>query len=168
MREHRINFKEAKDKNEIETCYDLIQASYKYARVPVLDRSLFFNAFDVLHPKQMVKFTLATINGTSVAVSVDLYYKDVIYGWYSGVDRSYSKYAPSEIHMWDILAKGIASNYRVYDFGGAGKPGEDYGVRQFKAKFGGKLVGFGRNKYIHAPKLLWLSTKAYSLARGWL
>jgi len=31
---------------------------------------------------------------------------------------------------------------------GAGKPSEKYGVRDFKAKFGGNLVNFGRNTWI--------------------
>ena len=32
---------------------------------------------------------------------------------------------------------------------GAGKPNEDYGVREFKSKFGGELVEFGRFERIN-------------------
>ena len=31
---------------------------------------------------------------------------------------------------------------------GAGKPNEKYGVRDFKAEFGGELVEYGRNLFI--------------------
>jgi len=34
---------------------------------------------------------------------------------------------------------------------GAGKPDEDYGVREFKSKFGGELVNYGRFIRINNP-----------------
>jgi lipid II:glycine glycyltransferase (peptidoglycan interpeptide bridge formation enzyme) len=92
-------------------------------------------------------------------------YKDVIYGWYGGMDRAYSKYTPNELLMWHILSWGMENGYRVYDFGGAGKPDEEYGVRDFKAKFGGELVCFGRNTCIHAPFRLRLSQFGYNVYR---
>ncbi|MDH4208252.1 MAG: hypothetical protein OEV76_05210, partial [Anaerolineae bacterium] len=50
---------------------------------------------------------------------------------------------------------------RVYDFGGAGKADEEYGVRDFKAKFGGDLVCYGRNTCVHAPFRLAMSKLGY-------
>jgi serine/alanine adding enzyme len=41
-------------------------------------------------------------------------------------------------------------------------------VRDFKAKFGGELVCFGRNTCVHAPGALWLSKQGYRLLRRWL
>jgi lipid II:glycine glycyltransferase (peptidoglycan interpeptide bridge formation enzyme) len=70
--------------------------------------------------------------------------------------------------MWYILEWGVKNGYRVYDFGGAGKPGEEYGVRNFKAKFGGQLVCFGRNIYIHKPLQLKLSKLGYAIYRRFL
>ena len=59
-------------------------------------------------------------------------------------------------------------NCHVYDFGGAGKPDEEYGVRDFKAKFGGNLVNFGRNVFVHNPMLLKLSRHGYEVYRRFL
>jgi lipid II:glycine glycyltransferase (peptidoglycan interpeptide bridge formation enzyme) len=67
--------------------------------------------------------------------------------------------------IWHILEWGAGHGYRLYDFGGAGKPGEAYGVRDFKAKFGGELVCYGRNVCEHAPQLLKFSKLGYSLYR---
>ena len=36
---------------------------------------------------------------------------------------------------------------------GAGKPGDSYGVRDFKARFGGQLVEHGRYDYVLSPML---------------
>jgi lipid II:glycine glycyltransferase (peptidoglycan interpeptide bridge formation enzyme) len=113
----------------------------------------------------MVRFTLAWVDQTPVAASVELLYRDVMYGWYGGVDRAYSSYRPSELLMWHILKWGAENGYAVYDFGGAGQPDEEYGVRDFKAKFGGELVCFGRNTCVHAPTALALSRRAYQIYR---
>jgi lipid II:glycine glycyltransferase (peptidoglycan interpeptide bridge formation enzyme) len=64
--------------------------------------------------------------------------------------------------MWHILKWGAENHYCIYDFGGAGKPGEHYGVRDFKAKFGGELVCYGRNTWVSMPALLALSSLIYS------
>ena len=34
---------------------------------------------------------------------------------------------------------------------GAGRPDEKYGVRDFKAEFGGEMVEYGRYVYAHCP-----------------
>jgi lipid II:glycine glycyltransferase (peptidoglycan interpeptide bridge formation enzyme) len=71
--------------------------------------------------------------------------------------------------MWHLLEWGANSEqYRVYDFGGAGKPDEEYGVRDFKAKFGGDLVNFGRNIFVHQPSLLKVSKLGYELYQRFL
>ena len=36
-------------------------------------------------------------------------------------------------------------------FGGAGKPDKPYGVRDYKLKFGGQLVNWGRFEKVHKP-----------------
>ena len=70
--------------------------------------------------------------------------------------------------MWDIIRWGAKNGYGVLDFGGAGKPGEEYGVRDFKSKFNGKLVNFGRNTRVHAHLRMKISETAYQAARGGL
>ena len=66
------------------------------------------------------------------------------------------------------LKLGAASGCRVFDFGGGGRPDEDYGVRDFKAKFGGELVDYGRNTCIHAPRRFSLSRSGYQIMRRFL
>jgi serine/alanine adding enzyme len=61
------------------------------------------------------------------------------------------------------LQWGAENGYRLYDFGGAGKPGEVYGVRDFKAKFGGRLVEYGRFTVTHAPIRIRLSKLGYRI-----
>jgi lipid II:glycine glycyltransferase (peptidoglycan interpeptide bridge formation enzyme) len=168
LRRAKVIVQQATQQSQVDICYDLLSQTYQAAQVPLADRSLFQSAFDLLHPKGMVRFSLAYVDQTPVAVSIELLYKDIVYGWYGGVDRAYSSYHTNELLMWHILRWGAENDYRVYDFGGAGKPDEEYGVRDFKAKFGGRLVNYGRNTYVHAPLTLKISKAAYQAARRFL
>ncbi len=165
LRKGTVTVEEVGDRKKITEWYDLVARTYNAAHVPLADHSLFEAAFDILQPRGMVKFWLARIGSNCVAASVELLHKDVIYGWYGGVDRAYSDEVPGELLMWHILKWGAENGFRFYDFGGAGKPNEEYGVRDFKAKFGGKLVCFGRNTWVPDPLLLQISKAAYNLYR---
>lgn len=168
LRANHVVIEEVDTLQGVTECYRLLSKTYEIARVPLAPLSLFEGAYDVLAPKGMVKFTLARIDGVPVATSLELLYKKTVFGWYGGVDRSYNQYAPNELLTWHVLEWGAKNGYAVYDFGGAGKPEEKYGVRDFKAKFGGKMVNFGRNTYIHTPGLFKLSRLGYSLLRRFL
>ena len=151
--------------SQLDDWYDLVKKSYTAARVPLADISLFKAAYEVLSPKGMARFYLARIGSAYVAATAELPYKDVIYGWYSGVDRAFASEYPGELLMWEILRWGAENGYKVYDFGGAGKPDEHSGVRDFKAKFGGQLVSYGRNTKIHSPQLIMVSKLGYKIYR---
>jgi CelD/BcsL family acetyltransferase involved in cellulose biosynthesis len=162
-----VAVEEVQDRQGLAECYALLRHTYAAAGVPLADISLFEAALDLLVPREMARFSLACIGEKAVACSVDLLYKDTVYGWYGGTDREYTYYVPNELLTWKILEWAAQRGYRVYDFGGAGKPDEEYGVRDFKAKFGGELVAYGRNVCVHAPLLLNASRIGYSLFR-WL
>lgn len=168
VRDNIVQISQATNASELTHWYEILQKTYQNAHVPLADRSLFEAAFNILYPKGMAKFFLAKVDGVSVACSVELPYKKTIYGWYGGTDREYGQYNPNEMLMWYVLEWGVNNGYHLYDFGGAGKPDEEYGVRDFKAKFGGELVSFGRNTYVHSPLLLSISKKGYEAYRRFL
>lgn len=150
---------------QLPICYELLKQTYKAAKVPLADYSLFESAFDLLYPKGMIKFSLAKVNNRPAAISIELLFKKVMYGWYGGMDRGFKSYFPNEILTWHILKWGAENGFELYDFGGAGKPNEEYGVRDYKAKFGGTLVCYGRNTYVHSQNLFSISKIGYRLLR---
>ena len=165
QRNGEVVVKEINNFEQIGSFYDLLVKSYSFAQVPLADRSLFEAAYELLNNKGMVRFYLAWVGNDIVAGSAELLYKDTIYGWYGGVDRNFSTYSPNELLMWYILNWGAENGFDVYDFGGAGKPDKEYGVRDFKAKFGGELVGFGRNTLVHSQTRLAISKFGYEIYR---
>ena len=165
LRRGLVRIAEVEARGELEQWYATLQQTYRHAGLPLADRSLFEAAFDVLRPKGMIKLLIATVDGVPAACSAELLYRDQIYAWYAGTDRSFSPLVPNELLMWHILEWGATNGYRVYDFGGAGKPGEPYGVRDFKAKFGGDLVEPGRYVMPHGRVRLALSSLGYRAYR---
>ncbi len=162
LREGVIEISEITSLSDLEDWYTVLQQTYHRARVPLTDRSLFQAALDLLHARGMATFWVARIDGHIAACSVELGYKDTLYGWYGGLNREYGQYDPNELLTWHILDWGARKGFKIYDFGGAGKPDEEYGVRDFKAKFGGQLVSFGRYRCVHAPNKLAVSQFLYS------
>jgi CelD/BcsL family acetyltransferase involved in cellulose biosynthesis len=161
LRKEEMVVEEATCVDQVKACYNLLEKTYRRAGVFLADYSLFEAAFHVLYPKGMVRFLLVRIEDNYAASSVELLFKDTVYGWFSGLDRSFQRYNPNEFLMWHILEWAIDKGYRRYDFGGAGDPDEEYGVRDFKAKFKGDLVSYGRNIYVHAPLRLRMSKLGY-------
>ncbi len=165
LRRGQVTLTTVTDRALVAACYRVLELTYQRLQVPLADVSLFEAAFDVLHPRNMVRFSLAEVDGQTVGTAIDLLYRDVAFGWYGGLDREFGSYLVNELLTWNNLQWGARHGYRTYDFGGAGKPDEDYGPRHFKAKFGGELVSYGRNTCVHAPLRLPISKLGYQIYR---
>lgn len=168
IKKGKVRVEEVTDPEKISICYELLLSTFNKAHVPLSDISLFQGAFDQLVRLGMARYTLAYVNDEPVAVSICLLYKKYIIFWYAGSIKKFSSESPNEILILDSLEWGNKNGYHIYDFGGAGKPDEEYGVRDFKSKFGGDLVSFGRNVWTARPVLLGFSKAAYSILRAFL
>ena len=82
--------------------------------------------------------------------------------------RDYAKYKANDLLNWYVLEWGAKNGFKCFDFGGAGKPDQDYGPRRFKAKFNGTLVNYGRNTCVHHPLRLRFSEWGYEVYRRYL
>lgn len=148
----------------LDSLYSLLQQTYSRARVPLADRSLFEAAFRELAPAGTLR-CMAVVEGERIlAVDLLLAFKDRFYAWYGGAERM-TGISPFEILQWHEFAWGVEHGLAKFDFGGAGRPDEPYGVRDFKAKFGGDLVCFGRYRKVHGPWRMALAERAYQFGR---
>jgi len=155
-------------RQQVATAYQVLQQVYRRARVPLASLTLFEAAFDILAPLGMFKIFLARLGEHYIGARLLLIYKGRIIDWYAGADRTFSSYSPNELLVWHTLQWGRAHHCHLFDFGGAGRPDEDYGPRDFKTKFGGTLVNYGRNICVHAAVRFRLSQAGYRLVRRFL
>lgn len=114
---------------------------------------LFF--FENLYACPASRFLLVELNGEiiggTVCVCLD---NKAMYEWFvCGRDGEWKSIFPSSVATYAGICYAAANGYPIFDMMGAGTPNEAYGVRDFKARFGGKEVEHGRFVRVFKPLL---------------
>lgn len=134
-------------KEEIHKFYSVLSDLYeKKVKTPLFPES-FFQELAVIGKLITVSDNCnKIIGGIAMATSAG----DTCYEWFvCGNDTNYKKLHPSTIATYAGIKYAYENGYKAFDMMGAGAPGDGgYGVRDFKAKFGGELVEYGRFKCI--------------------
>jgi len=164
-RKKGVTIEEVNDKNLISVFCSLIHEAYKNARTPLADVTLFESVFDLLVSKKMAKIFLAKYENTYIGTMCVLMYNTRTYNWYAGASKKYLQLCPNDLLGWYSIEWGLENGYKIFDLGGAGKPNEKYGVKEFKKQFGGEVVNFGRYLKIYSPRKLWLAEKGFKVHR---
>ena len=154
-------FKHLTEREEIDDVVLLLKKTYHRVKVPMSYDELFVQSKNLL--KNKVHFFGAYYNGKMIAGQVRLCYKDTVYAWYSGSDSSYFNKKPNDFLLWNVILWSKQNNFTTFDFGGAGKPNVAFGVRDYKLKFGGKVVSYGRYEIAHKRLLMTIGRNAYEL-----
>ena len=90
----------------------------------------------------------------------------VVYEWFvCGEDGVYPHVFPSCYATYAGMKYAAEHGCVRFDMMGAGKPGEAYGVRDFKAKFGGQEVEYGRFLCLTKPVLYKLGVLSLKLIK---
>ena len=148
-----VQFNESTDPKNLETHYNLIRQTYRRIKLPLAGLEIIRNALEYLAGEKMIRIFSARIDQHVIAVRLVLLYDGRMYDWYAGSDERSRSLYPNDFLIYSILRWGNKNGYRLFDFGGAGKPGEKYGVREHKEKFGGEFTNYGRYNIIHKPTL---------------
>lgn len=143
---------EAINTEEVNSLYEILFALYKNKVKKPLPSVIFFRQLFI---QSLAKFLLVKWNNRIIGGIVAPVFKNrTIYELYiCGLDQDYKDASPSVMATWAAIEYGTEHQLANFDFMGAGKPNEEYGVREFKEKFGGQLVEYGRFLNIHKPLL---------------
>lgn len=144
-----VEFREIENLNGIEEALTIIKQTYIRVKLPLPDESLFFNVFNFFVKRDIAKFFVAVVRDKIIGARFVFCYKDLVYDWYAGSSNDHSDKYPNDFLPWKVMEWGHNNGYKKFDFGGAGKPEKEYGVRDYKLKFGGKLVNWGRFEKVH-------------------
>jgi len=111
--------------------------------------------FEYLCRQTYSKFLLVRLDGKIVGGTVCVCLPGyAVYEWFAcGEDGVYKNIYPSTMATYAGIRYAAQNGYQHFDMMGAGKPNEGYGVRDFKAKFGGQLVEHGRFLRVLNPLL---------------
>ena len=147
----------------IDRMYPFLVESYGRSQVPLADVKLFHAALDHFGD-EIVQVRLASYQGNDVAAGISLVFKQRFLAWYGGSLRQ-KGIVPFDCLTWDEIRWCSENGMHWYDFGGAGWPDEEYGPREFKAKFGGTLTHFGRYRKAFSPLKTKAATACFRLLR---
>ena len=90
-----------------------------------------------------------------------------VYEWFEcGLNAEYKEQYPSVMATWVGMQWTNMCGLQRYDMMGAGEPGVPYGVRDFKAEFGGTMEEHGRFLCICRPWLYSLGKAGVTLLRA--
>lgn len=147
-----VKIKEADSEAEIKEFYKLLSNLYKTKiKKPIFPYEFFLE----FYKKNLGVFLMVLYNGKVVGgIMCPIFQKKVLYEWFIvGKDSDYEKIYPSVMATWAAIKYANDNLIDRFDFMGAGKPDEEYGVREFKSKFGGVLVEHGRFVAVNRPYL---------------
>ena len=145
--------KQAETIEELKEFYQILKEKYSQKiKKPLVDFKMFENFYRLPDAGKifLIKYVGKVIGG----IVCPVFGNKVIYEWYiGGMDDKFKKQYPSVLATYAPIEYGLKNKLVNFDFMGAGSPGRDYGVREFKSKFGGKQVEYGRYIRINYPLL---------------
>lgn len=155
----------AVSEEEIREWYGVLKELYrKKVKTPLWPEEFFLEAYrQGVGTFIVVKYEGKVIGGTMVVKGLEDERMSgsggTVYEWFAcGKNEEYKEQHPSVMATWAGIQWAKEQGYARYDMMGAGKPDKEYGVRDFKAEFGGELVEHGRFVCIQHPILYTLGT----------
>ncbi|MBR4390578.1 MAG: GNAT family N-acetyltransferase [Bacteroidales bacterium] len=141
---------EATTNEEVDAFYAILSELYK----DKVKRPLFkLDFFHQLMEKSFTRLILVKYQEEVVGGSLCLELKSrTLYEWFvCGRDYEWRNVHPSELATYEAICLAVNHGCQCFDMMGAGEPDKAYGVRDFKAHFGGVLVEHGRYLHLCSP-----------------
>ncbi len=138
-----VSWRKAVSPDDVRAFYLILADLYrKKIRKPLMP----WDFFRLFFEKQTGVFLLVIYKDKVIGgIMCPVLEEKAIYEFYiCGLDEEYNEQHPSIMATWAAMEYAAENKIPVFDFMGAGKPGEGYGVRDFKARFGGEIVEYGR------------------------
>lgn len=147
-----VTVEEATSEQEVADWYRILHELYRTkVKTPLFPAELFL----AFYRSRAGKYLLVKHNGKIIGgIMCPILEGRCIYEWYiCGLDKEYRDQSPSVMATWAAMEYANVHGLPMFDIMGAGEPGVPYGVRDFKAEFGGELVEHGRFLSVTQPIL---------------
>lgn len=156
---------EMDDPAGIEIFYDLLRSTYRRIKMPCPSLEFFNNAFRFLQNKGMLALFLISQKEKNIAGRAVLVHRNTIYDWYAGSTKeAFASYA-NDLIIWKIILWGKNKGCKLFDFGGAGSPDIYYGPGEYKRRFGGEQLNYGRFTKVYKKTMYFIIKRYASLLK---
>ena len=153
----------AVSESEIQEWYQVLAELYRTkVKTPLWPIEFFLEAYR----QNIAKFLLVKHEGRIIGGSMVVSDQRTVYEWFEcGLNAEYRDQYPSVMATYAGIQLAHQTGCKRYDMMGAGEPGVPYGVRDFKAEFGGQLVEHGRFLCVTKPLLYKIGTIAVKILK---
>lgn len=153
----------AVSEQEIREWYKVLAELYRTkVKTPLWPIEFFLEAYR----QGIAKFLLVMHEGQIIGGSMVVSDERTAYEWFEcGLNAEYKEQYPSVMATYAGIQLAHQTGCTRYDMMGAGEPGVPYGVRDFKAEFGGQLVEHGRFLCVTKPLLYKIGTIAVKILK---
>ena len=150
---------------QVRAFYTILQDLYRTkVRTPLWSWDFFERLYHVEHARYILVELDGQIVGGTACVCLP---GKAVYEWYAcGLDNCRDDIRPLSVAIWGEMQYAAENGYPLFDFMGAGTPAKPYGVRDFKAEFGGELVEHGRFLCVRKPLLYWIGKMGVKWLKG--
>lgn len=141
---------EATTMDEVDAFYGILQDLYREkVKRPLFPGVLFRQIMGMPFAHLVLVKYLDEVVGGSLCLELK---GRTMYEWFvCGRDHEWRNVHPSELATYEAIRLAVSHGCKCFDMMGAGEPDKAYGVRDFKAHFGGALVEHGRFLYRCRP-----------------
>ena len=159
-----VEFRLLDSQKEYELGGEIITNMYNKLKIPCPSISFFKKMqLDSFHKK--IHAFGAFYNENLISVRFCLNHKETLYDWYAASLPNHNKFYPNDYIVFKVMEWAENQNFSHFDFGGAGNMQEDYGVREFKLKFGGELMEHGRNEIVYQKVLYFFGKLGFKILK---
>jgi lipid II:glycine glycyltransferase (peptidoglycan interpeptide bridge formation enzyme) len=149
----------AKNRYEMEKYHELrLDTARRQGLDPDLrSKTFYYNVWDKLRRKRLVKILFVEFNGEIISGAVILLFKKMITGFCSVTHTKYRTYQPHSLLNWHIIEWGNNEGFEYFDLGGGLY---NQNLYRFKKKWGGDLNSY----YIFSkefPSMKYKLSKSY-------
>lgn len=152
--ENGLVIDDSPSEQELQVFYSMLEELYRVkVKSPVYPYEFFEKLYELPSSRFfMAKNAEGKVLGGLVCVVLE---GRTVYAWAAcGDDQNNRTLSPSVMANYAGVRYAAENGYPRFDFMGAGKPDDGgYGVRDFKLKFGGELVEYGRFVHVCSPLL---------------
>lgn len=162
--EQGVVCKLSKNQSDIDDFYSILAELYKRkVKKPLFPKEFFYK---FVHQPNCYLFVVKEDNRVIGGIACAALPSTAVYEWFvCGDTKNYNHLYPSVAATHQGIEFAAKNGYRSFDFMGAGKPNVDYGVREFKERFGGELVEWGRFLFVCNPFLYKMGKLAVNIRK---
>jgi serine/alanine adding enzyme len=142
--------------SEIQVVFDIFKKHYRKINKPLPEKKFFENIFHEANRKKPNPHSSSELFVTRhknqiIAASVVFLSSNTAAQFYFASLTNNKYLHPGSFHQWSMIEWAASRNYKWVDLVGGGAPNINYGVREFKRRFGIKFEEVGRYDLVFKP-----------------